>query len=186
MSTDQPFYSIRMRASVTAQHLSGAERIVSKPELDQTISELRSRAMSKAQEPDRIIITIESLHNMSISRLQALPITTVPSKNVDESRDLAVRKLELAGVSANVAESALALLDNGAAASGMNMRGALIMTAGEGKRLEPDRERGVRVSRFDWSTEAQPVIEQQLATAGLGHFRTREALALATKVANAP
>jgi 6-carboxyhexanoate--CoA ligase len=66
------------------------------------------------------------------------------------------------------------------------MRGAIIMDAQSGERLEPDQERGIRASRFDWSEDASERIKRNLETAGLAHHRTREALALATKVAHAP
>ncbi len=66
------------------------------------------------------------------------------------------------------------------------MRGAMIMDARTGERLEPDRSRGIRVSRFDWSDEALRSITEELARLGLTHFRTREALSLATKVAHSP
>jgi 6-carboxyhexanoate--CoA ligase len=62
----------------------------------------------------------------------------------------------------------------------------MLMDAVTGERLEPDRERGVRVSRFDWSSEARDAIDRALTHVGLTHFRTREALSLASKVAHAP
>jgi 6-carboxyhexanoate--CoA ligase len=62
----------------------------------------------------------------------------------------------------------------------------MIVDAQNGKRLEPDQERGVRASRFDWTDEALDAITRKLAAIGLTHFRTHEALALATKVAYAP
>jgi 6-carboxyhexanoate--CoA ligase len=66
------------------------------------------------------------------------------------------------------------------------MRGAMIMDARTGERMELDRAKGIRVSRFDWSDEALRSITEKLNQLGLTHFRTREALALATKVAYAP
>jgi 6-carboxyhexanoate--CoA ligase len=62
----------------------------------------------------------------------------------------------------------------------------MIMDAVSGDRLEPDHERGVRASRFDWTDSALGSISRNLEERGLTHFRTREALALATKVAHAP
>jgi 6-carboxyhexanoate--CoA ligase len=62
----------------------------------------------------------------------------------------------------------------------------MIMDSRSGERLEPDRERGVRASRFDWTEEAFRMVQQSLESRGLTHHRTREALALATKVAHAP
>ena len=66
------------------------------------------------------------------------------------------------------------------------MRGAIIMDMDSGTRLEPDADRGVRVSRFDWSDAASQALDKELMKLGLTHFRTKEALALATKVAHAP
>jgi 6-carboxyhexanoate--CoA ligase len=82
--------------------------------------------------------------------------------------------------------NALNLLSNGAAPFGIIMRGAMIIDAVSGERLEPDHERGIRASRFDWTGEALDTMTKRLAAIGLTHFRTREALALATKVAHAP
>jgi 6-carboxyhexanoate--CoA ligase len=62
----------------------------------------------------------------------------------------------------------------------------MLMDAVTGERFEPDKERGVRVSRFDWSSDAFTAIERALARIDLTHFRTREALSLASKVAHAP
>jgi 6-carboxyhexanoate--CoA ligase len=66
------------------------------------------------------------------------------------------------------------------------MRGAMLMDAESGARLEPDQDRGIRASRFDWECEASDSIDRCLAAAGLTHYRTKEALALASKVAYAP
>jgi 6-carboxyhexanoate--CoA ligase len=62
----------------------------------------------------------------------------------------------------------------------------MIMDAETGERLEPDQERGVRASRFDWTEDARVPADQVLSDSGLTHFRIREALALATKVVHAP
>jgi 6-carboxyhexanoate--CoA ligase len=78
------------------------------------------------------------------------------------------------------------LISKGAAPSGANMRGAMIMDAVTGVRLEADQERGIRASRYDWTDAAFQRATQQLAAIGLTHHRTAEALALATKVAHAP
>jgi 6-carboxyhexanoate--CoA ligase len=81
---------------------------------------------------------------------------------------------------------AIALISRGAAPSGSTMRGAMIMDARNGERLEPDQERGVRASRFDWTDDASVMVSSHLASLGLTHHRTREALALATKVTHGP
>lgn len=66
------------------------------------------------------------------------------------------------------------------------MRGAMIMDRRTGERLEEDHDRGIRASRFDWSEEASADMDRALAAMGLTHVRTKEALALASKVARAP
>jgi len=66
------------------------------------------------------------------------------------------------------------------------MRGAMLIDAETGKRFEPDRSRGVRVSPVRLERRSVERIDRELSALGLTHFRTKEALALATKVAYAP
>jgi len=179
-------YSIRMRASFKERHISGAERIVSRDELDAVSADLHGRALNRKPEPDRIVLTIESLSDLAIDELPCLSVTSFPAENIDTSRARAAKTLMQTGVAQRSIESAFTLLDRGAASSGSVMRGAVLMKALSGKRLEPDQERGVRVSRFDWLLETRGAVQGRLDSAGLGHFRTQEALALATKVAHAP
>lgn len=186
MIQKQPLYSVRMRASLEGRHISGAERIVSRDRIDEVSSQLRNRALSRLTEPDRIVLTIESLAGRRISEVPALAVTTCSLQDVGLARVQAARILEQAGVDPGVVRSAIDLLDRGAAPRGTVMRGAVIMTAHTGKRLEPDQERGVRVSRVDWSQESSIPADRKLAAAGLGHYRTKEALALATKISRAP
>jgi 6-carboxyhexanoate--CoA ligase len=179
-------YSIRMRASVAGRHISGAERIVPIDKINATLQELALRANSRGSTPDQVILKIESLDNSRIRNLTSLDLVTVNVSDMSTGRSVASRILQTAGVSAQAVERALSCLSNGASPSRGNMRGAIVMDAITGERLEPDQERGVRVSRFDWGEDAADKIDKQLAEIGLTHFRTREALALATKVAHAP
>jgi 6-carboxyhexanoate--CoA ligase len=179
-------YSIRMRASAGNRHVSGAERIVSPNKLDSAVQALVTRARGKRVAPDKIVITIEDLGNIPISTLTALDVVTVNAPNMTTGRSTASRILCSLGISERSAVAAIDLLSNGATPDGRNMRGAMIIDSQEGTRLEPDHERGVRVSRFDWTDEALDTITGKLAATGLKHFRTHEAVALATKVAHAP
>lgn len=178
--------SIRMRASFNEEHVSGAERLVPKDRIDATVSELIRRAQNRVSCPDRIILTIEDIGSVVIKQLRSLDLVTLNVSDVEEARRTAARVLERAGVLPAAAERAMKLLATGPAPSGRNMRGAMMIDALTGERTEPDQARGIRASRFDWSDHAQAAVEQQLTGLGLTHFRTREALALATKVANAP
>jgi 6-carboxyhexanoate--CoA ligase len=179
-------YSVRMRASVSSRHVSGAERIVALGRIDEVMRELTARAMNKTAAADEIVVTVESLRGLTLLSLEALDVITVNAPGAEAGRAAAVRVLQLAGVSTQAALTAIDTISKGAAPSGGIMRGAAIMDAQTGERLEPDLERGVRVSRFDWSDEVSSAVDMRLRDAGLTHFRTKEALALAAKVAYAP
>ena len=184
--TNGNLYSIRMRASAKERHISGAEKIVSPGNIDAIVHELIARALNKGSVPDQIVVNVENLGNIPLRTLTSLDVVTLNTPDMTTGRAAASGVLRLAGVSEQAVEAAMSHLGKGAAPSGGAMRGAMIMDAGTGERLEPDPERGVRASRFDWSEEAEETLDQLLADAGLTHFRTREALALATKVAHAP
>lgn len=185
MSTDF-FYSVRMRASAGTKHLSGAEHLVSCNDVVKTVYKLAERAMTKGTSPDKIIITVESLQSFKkIRHIHALDVLAFGGMDITACRAAATQALLSANISKTALDAAFGFLDHGAAPSGGNMRGAIIMDAETGARLEPDPERGVRVSRVDWSENIISELEQKLASLGLIHFRTREALALATKVAHA-
>jgi 6-carboxyhexanoate--CoA ligase len=179
-------YSVRMRASLNGRHISGAEHIVSRDRIDDVMRELTARATHKTALPDRIVVHVELLGGHPLRELAALDVVTVNAPDVETGRSAAVRVLRRVGVSEHSALAAIGCLGRGAAPSGFTMRGAIIMDAHSGARLEQDQERGVRASRFDWTEEAFKQISHSLAAAGLTHNRTREALALATKVAHAP
>jgi 6-carboxyhexanoate--CoA ligase len=132
------------------------------------------------------VITIERLGNIPISKQTALDVVTVNTPDMNIGRSTASRILQTLGISEQSVMAAFNVLNNSALPCGRNIRGAVIIDARTGDRMEPDQERGVRASRFDWTDEALDSIINKLATIGLTHFRTREALALATKVAHAP
>lgn len=184
--TSRQLYSIRMRASASSRHVSGAERLAVQERVNGTVQALTSRAFSRGAAPDQVVITVESLKDMPLRELRSLDLTASSATSVADCRQAARTMLLGLGVSPLSVEAAFQHLDDGPATSGGNMRGAMIMDAASGARLEPDQERGVRVSRFDWSDAASDEIDRALAAAGLTHFRTKEALALATKVAHAP
>jgi 6-carboxyhexanoate--CoA ligase len=180
------FYSIRMRASAGNRHVSGAERIISSNKLETTVQTLVTRARNRKTAPDQITITIDRLGNLSINTLVALDVVTVNTPDMTSGRSAASRILHSLGISEQSIMTSLKLLSDGAAPLKLNMRGAMVIDAHTGERMEPDHERGVRASRFDWTDKALDAITRKLSAIGLTHFRTHEALALATKVAHAP
>ncbi len=179
-------YSVRMRASAGGKHISGAERLVPHDKITVAVHELMTRAEERIRKPDDIVLHIESLGNRPPKEVIALDLVTVNASDVISGRGMASRVLQTAGVSEKAAELALRHLNEGAAPSGGNMRGAIIMDSRSGERLEPDQERGIRAARFDWSEDAAREIAESLTAIGLTHYRTAEALALATKVSHGP
>lgn len=175
-----------MHASLSEKHISGNERIVTARSIESTVVELVRRAMNKDSSPDRVTVTVEDLKGRHPRLLTALDVVTIQASAQETARALASRILQKNGISSICVERAIRLLTRGAAPSGENMRGAVVMDAASGERFEPDQERGVRASRFDWSEEAAEGIRKRLADSGLSHFRTYEALALATKIAHGP
>ena len=175
-----------MRASARERHISGAERIIPEERIDATVSGLITRALSKGCAPDTIVVTLDSLKDVAPIQHRALDVVMLSVPDVRSGREMASRILQSLGVSDMAIELAMTHLDRGVSPSGNNMRGAMVLDASTGDRLEQDRERGVRASRFDWSDDGEKEITRLLTDAGLTHFRTREALALATKVAHAP
>jgi len=186
MTNHIKLYSIRMRASIDNRHVCGAERIVPEERVGRTVQDLISRAMQRGSRPDQTTVAIDAIDAAAIRTHASLDLVTLSAPDPTSSRALASRILQTAGVSATAVQTAMELIGKGAAPSGANMRGAMIMDAVTGERLEPDQERGIRASRFDWTDAALEQISGRLADIGLNHHRTREALALATKVAHAP
>ena len=180
------YYSVRMHASARSRHLSGAERLVPGGGIDNAIGEVLSRAFSKHLYPQRVSITIDDLGPVAPRRLTALDVTPLRVESADQGKQIAIRILRQAGISEAASHQAIDLISRGAALSGGSMRGAMIMDLTTGDRLEQDKDRGVRSTRFDWSEDADPSLQNLLQERGLSHFRTREALALATKIAHGP
>ena len=186
---EEAVYSVRMRAAQGAphekggQHISGAERIVSSQQVASTVQQMFSRAQNHALgEPDFINISIERLEFSKIKQITALPLVTVKASDHGQALSCARQLLLASGVQVQVIEEAIGILARGPAPGGRNMRGAVIMDAQSGRRLEPDPWRGVRVSRMDYTPQAAKELSRLLRPLGLDHFRVKEALALASKV----
>jgi 6-carboxyhexanoate--CoA ligase len=184
---ERQLYSLRMRASRGGYHQSGAEKVVAADEVASVAAALMARAMNgSGHQPDAVHCSLECLEPASIRRAVLPDIATFLVSDWCAGRCLASRLLVRAGVSERVVSLAMKLLAEGAGPDGRVMRGAVVMNAQTGERLEGDASRGVRVSRMDLDSEARSTIEKLLAAAGLGHHRVVEALVLAAKVLGAP
>lgn len=180
-------YSIRMRASKNKEHISGAERIVPVGDMHKTVSALINRALSHERgKPDKINISIDNIEPKNIIKLKGINITTISAENFTKGRLYASQLLELIGVSKRAIKMAVDYMAKGASPDKKNMRGAMIIDYKTGKRIEPDKYRGVRASRMDIAKEADAKLISKLKKTGLNNPYIRDAIVLATKVVTAP
>lgn len=163
------------------RHLSGAERLVPRDEAEQAATELIRRAVSLGVDPDHIQVTFERVPASGIRRAKCLPVTTVTARDPLSARASAEQTLMAAGVSEAAIEAGFRYILVGPP-SGHAAHGALLMHPRNGDLLNDPSASGIRASHFDYAPECRDEISATLDGAGLGHSRTSEALALATKV----
>ncbi|NWF98910.1 MAG: 6-carboxyhexanoate--CoA ligase [Nitrospirae bacterium] len=182
--------SIRMRASKevahnkikSAQdnniHISGAEGLYKLEDINKVVKDYIERALNHSRgKPDRIVITIENIAEKPLY-IRALPVTTLRIKSIFDA-EIAVKKLLLFhGISLEAISTAFEILHK------ENMRGASLISFSNSKRLEYDKQRGIRVSRLGISKEAKRKLSQQLSKFNINNDTVKEALILASKVAS--
>ena len=185
------YYSLKMRASQQVgegeqkheQHISGAERIVSRESVEAVCTAMVRRAMTHSKgDPDFINVKIEKIHESDIQVLKALPVTRI---DVDTWQDglekafglitplMALRQAQGPCDGAKKLKEKLQELLR----ETFPMRGAMLYDIATGTRLEPDHARGVRATYMD-------ALHSSVVDSCKNHFN--EAIVLATKVANAP
>lgn len=182
-----PFFSIRMHSTRGGSHHSGAERLVTATELETVSAQLLRRALEHSRgcaDSIRLNVDVVPCSQLRTGRLPDL--ATVRVSDYHQGRQAAAALLQHSGVSARAAHLALEALAAGAAPDGGSMRGAMLVGAVSGARLEADPSRGVRVSRMDLAPEAARLLQLQLEPLGLNNPHVREALVLAGKVLAAP
>ncbi|MBS4193278.1 6-carboxyhexanoate--CoA ligase [Bacillus sp. FJAT-49705] len=170
------YFSIRMRAAERSpelgeKHISGGERIGSKSQIEPIVSQLLNKASNHPRgDADFIQITVEKIACDRILYMPPLEVTTVETASIEDGRSEARKILTSVGVSKHALGVAFHLLG-----SIQNLRGAIILNSKTGLRLDDRGLKGIRVSRIDWQDANENLNE-----------RVREALALASKVANSP
>ena len=167
-------YSIKMRAAKGGRHISGAERIVSRETIPAAAAALAERALCHAHGcADFINIRAEAVAENETTYLEALKVSARPAGSIDATLKI-MEGLLAEIVPAQKAGKIIELF------KGLTpMRGAVLYDIRTGRRLEPDKERGIRVTYMDAADNTSIT-----AAAAKNHFR--EALVLATKVVNAP
>ncbi|MDR1931914.1 MAG: 6-carboxyhexanoate--CoA ligase, partial [Spirochaetales bacterium] len=157
------------------KHLCGAECIAAEEHIIPGCEVMIRRAARHSRgAAGEIRIKIERLDDERIEYIKALPVTTRETQSAREGRAVAIDILEKLNV-----PDAAAVFDRIRETFGM--RGAMLLNADTGERLEPDPARGVRVTRMDAEdfAPASSALKEEK-----NHFR--EALVLATKAVHAP
>lgn len=177
-----------MRASQTKtsdpaieMHISGAEGIYDDPDVAGAVAEYTKRAFTHPRgKPDRIVITLEKLCGKP-SKVPLLSVKTFNSPSPEIAEEIIRKNLSDLGVSSFALNKALKILR-----SPDTMRGASLLLMKSGKRVEPDRKRGIRVSRLGIEGAAQIRLKTILSRLKINTDTVREALILASKVASSP
>lgn len=180
-------YSVRMRAAqggaheAGGRHISGAERITGGEDIAKTAAAMLERALTHSRgQADFINIQVEAVAAQQVHYVPLLPIHTFAVDGYEAGRQQALSLLAECGVSQEAARAGMASL----LALPDSMRGAMLLCAETGRRLDGQGMRGVRVSRMD---SADPVgYHGFLTDLGLAGEHAREAMVLAAKVAAAP
>ncbi len=124
-------------------HISGAEGIYEKKDIQRICHEYIQRAVTHPRgRPDEIFITIEKLRQKP-QIVPMLQVRTFKCSSPREAEKIINETLSDIGVSQKAINNAFKILR-----SKKTMRGASLMLMKSGKRVEPDKERGVRVSRM--------------------------------------
>src|SRR5208283_2847697 len=146
-------WNVRIRASRKTGagrnlHVSGAEGLYNSTELAGTVTACINRVLEHPRgAPDTIILTIEALAQKPAD-VPLLCVRTLRCASPDRAQNIIAEILESTGIAQRAAAAALKVLT-----SLRVMRGASLITAKTGRRIEPDKERGIRVSRLGMEKE---------------------------------
>jgi 6-carboxyhexanoate--CoA ligase len=162
-------------------HISGAEGIYEDSEIHKAVKEYTQRALTHPLgKPDKIVITVEEIKQKP-KRVPFLSVATLRCNSPDDAINIITQKLSDIGISKKAIINAFNILT-----SKKTMRGASLICMKSGKRVEPDKERGVRVSRLGIEKSAKKRLSQRLSKIGINTATVKEALILASKVASCP
>lgn len=169
-----------LRAS-NSVHISGAEGIYEKSEIQKICEKYIKRALTHSRgEPDEIVITIEKIRQKS-KTISLLPVITLDCNSPEKARKIITQKLESLGISKKAIDNGFVVLN-----SKKTMRGASLILLKSGTRVEPDKERGVRVSRMGIEKSTEKNLSEKLSRAKINTTTVKEALVLASKAASWP
>lgn len=161
------------------EHISGAEGIYEDNEISKVVSSYTARALNHPRgRPDKVIITAEEVTQRP-KMIDALPVCTLKCSSPSDAKGFIERLLSVSGISGSAVKTAFKVLR-----LKQTMRGASLVCAESGRRVEPDRKRGIRASRFGITRDAERDISLQLKKNGINNITVKEAVILASKVAS--
>lgn len=170
-----------MRSALKRTHVSGAETLCTEEEISTVALSFIERALGHPKAtPSEIFLTIERLRGKP-SLVPVLPVKTLECPSTNLAKKIISELLSRVGISKRAINKALRIVYSKA-----TMRGASLMDALTGKRLEPDKDRGIRVTRLGIDPASVKDLSDMLSAMGLNTLRIREALVLASKVASCP
>ncbi|MDP3049034.1 MAG: 6-carboxyhexanoate--CoA ligase [Thermodesulfovibrionales bacterium] len=168
-------------STLNSEHISGAEGICEESEILKVSGEYIKRALTHSRgEPDKIVITIEKIRQKP-KTISLLPVATFKCASPEEARKIITQKLESLGISKKAIDNGFVVLN-----SKKTMRGASLILLKSGTRVEPDKERGVRVSRMGIERLTEKNLSEKLLRARINTTTVKEALMLASKAASWP
>jgi len=173
-------FSIKMRASLENNHISGAERVVEKEKIQDVLKDIYEKISHK--QFDNINIKIELIKDIFFID-KPLEIKDYKFNSPIEANNFAVKILSKeTGIKKECIEELINIIHTGASENKDNMRGAMIVNK-NCERLEKDKNRGVRTTNVDFSDREK--FKEFLYKKGYTE-RTLDALAIATKNLNYP
>lgn len=126
--------------------------------------------------PDEIRLTITRVNAEQVIYIPALSIEEVPATCTNEAWSFIVKRLRREETPEPVISRACTL-----ARSVLDLRGAILLDVSSGTRIDPDPERGVRVSNLDAAGRFGGALP-----GATGKHHLHEAVVLASKVAHHP
>lgn len=177
-------WSLRMRACKVEFdreiHISGAEGIYKFDEMEKFLKKFFKRAIEHPNGfPDKIFFTLEKIKEQ-IQFIKALPIKTIFCETPEKAQEIIKEYLTKLGISEKAITTGWNLI------KGPRMRGASLIDYLTGDRIEPDRERGVRVSRIHMDKKRRIQVLRKIKNFTSEPQRVIEAVTVASKVAFCP
>ncbi|MCL5421696.1 MAG: 6-carboxyhexanoate--CoA ligase [Nitrospirae bacterium] len=163
----------------TEIHISGAEGLYEFSEIERITKNYFLRAMSHPKGmPDKVVITIEKIKQKPII-IPLLPVSTFQCNSPDEARKGMHKLLSGVGISKKAIQNGIRVVT-----FGTTMHGAALILNESGIRVEPDKRRGVRVSRLGIRKDSEKILSRRLRKEGINTTTVKEAIILASKVAS--